>query len=424
MEQNSSLSRNTLFQIVESSVDAIIVINTKGEIVYVNIATALMFRYTKEQMQGKNVSMLMSNPDAKNHDTYINNYLETAKPKIIGIGREVICKKKDETLFSCLLSISEVKSEGVHLFTGIIHDISNLKEVENKLKDINKNLEARVEDRTEKLNDAVNKLLAFNTELKTENTLRKKTEVALKKSQNELKEALSKEKELNELKSRFVSMASHEFRTPLSTILSSTNLLQKYIEAGVLNKTESHINKITNAVNHLNEVLSDFLLVGKWEEGKINIEISQFSWIELVKELKDIVEINLKPEQILTIDNVDVYFNSDYNLIKNSLINIISNAIKYSNDGREIKIKIELLEKVAIIKVKDKGFGIPEHDQTQIFERFFRASNISNIEGTGLGLSIVKMYVEKLQGNISFTSELGKGTIFTLQIPLNLNTNE
>lgn len=422
MLTNTPLNRDTLFQIVETSVDAIVVINHRGIMEYVNQATLQMFQYKKEEMLGQNVSILMPKPNATNHDKYINDYLHTRKAKIIGIGREVISLKKDGTTFSCLLSISEVKTKEAHLFIGIIHDISALKEAETKLKDINKHLEARVEERTEQLNEAVNKLLNINTALKNENTLRKKTETALKKSEEELKESLSKEKELNELKSRFVSMASHEFRTPLSTILSSANLIEKYAEKGEETiKINKHTSRIIKAVTHLNEVLSDFLMLGKWEEGKIKLEISSFTWKDLTKELLDIVEINLKNGQELQFEELDIIFKTDYNLLKNALINILSNAIKYSKENTTISVGIATTNNgIATIAVKDQGMGIPNHETEQIFERFYRATNIGAIDGTGLGLSIVKMYVEKLQGNIFVVSEINKGSTFSLQIPLQL----
>ncbi|MCD8529219.1 MAG: PAS domain-containing sensor histidine kinase [Chitinophagales bacterium] len=384
MLNTNFISRDVLFQIVETSVDAIVVINNRGIIDYVNEAVERMFLFNKTELIGNNVSMLMPKTDAAHHDGYINTYLQTGKAKIIGIGREVLCKRKDNTTFNSLLSISEIKNENVHLFTGIIHDISALKQAENQLLEANKHLEKRVKSRTKKLN-----------------------------------KSLAKEKELSEMKSRFVSMASHEFRTPLSTILSSTNLLAKYIENGLLDKTENHLNKITKSVNHLNEVLSDFLLLGKWEEGKIKVEYSSFYLSTLYRELNDVFEINLKEQQTLLFKETPLIIHTDFNLLKNALMNIVSNSIKYSAEGSHIEVGVEETKLNVLIYVKDEGMGIPEHEKHQVFERFYRAGNINAIDGTGLGLSIVKLYMEKLNGKVWFESVIDKGTTFYIELPLN-----
>lgn len=414
---NGSPSLEALREIVETSVDAIVVINSRGLIQYVNRAAIFLFLYKQEDMLGQNISMLMPQPDKAKHDGYIRNYQQTGKRKIIGIGREVIAQKKDGSLFSCLLSLSEVNVDNNQYFTGIIHDISALKLAENELIELNKSLELKVQERTEKLSEVVNRLLVTNNELTQEIKLREKAEKALKKSEEELRKSLDKEKELSVLKSRFVTMASHEFRTPLSTILSSTNLIAQYMKVQNPEKVDHHVAKIKNTVNHLTGILNDFLSLGKWDEGKVSVEKTYFSWSELVNEVSQSLQHILKREQYFNLEIEDFKLYTDQHLLKNSMINLISNASKYSKESQEIKISSRCDGNRFIINVEDFGQGIPLTEQANMFERFFRASNVTNIEGTGLGLNLVQSYIQSLGGSISFVSEEGKGSIFTLELP-------
>lgn len=406
--------------IVEASVDCIIVIDSKGIIQSLNRATEQLFGYKRAEMIFKNVSMLMPNPHASNHNQYINNYLETGRAKIIGIGREVEAMTKKGQLFPCLLSISEVKIEDEHLFTGVIHDLTNIKEAESKLLKLNSELEQKVKDRTAKLTDVVNHLLKINNDLELEVEKRKSIEVALKKSEKELKELLNKEKELNELKSNFVTMASHEFRTPLSAILSSANLIKRYSTTENQFKREKHLIKITNSVHNLNNILNDFLSLGKLEEGKFSIHLEEIC-IKTI--LKDVIEeldgLKKVKQKIELIINFNKSINTDKHILRNVLYNLISNAIKYSPEDGTIKILLDKIGADIKITVEDEGIGIAKSEHQNIFTRFFRAKNALNIKGTGLGLHLVKNYVEKLNGSIDFKSEEGKGSKFFVLLPIN-----
>lgn len=417
MKFNKYLSVNTLIEIVKTSVDAIIVIDNSGLIQYVNQATLFLFLYPKEDLIGQNISILMPQPDKAGHDGYIKKYEDTGKRTIIGIGREVVAQKKNGDKFSCLLSLSEVNSDNQKYYTGIIHDISALKEAEANLKELNTSLEQKVSERTEKLSEVVNRLLTTNNELTQEINLREKAESALKKSEEDLRLSLNKEKELSILKSRFVTMASHEFRTPLSTILSSTNLISKYLELGNTEKLANHALKIKEHVNHLTGILNDFLSLGKWEEGKVSVEITKFSWAPFLEDLKENLTGILKEQQEIVLSYEQGVITSDINLLKNSLINLISNAIKYSDTGKKVWVKSYFRDEYFVIEVKDEGQGIPSADIPHIFERFFRASNALNIEGTGIGLNLVKAYVSEINGEVSFVTEEGVGSTFILTLP-------
>lgn len=233
--------------------------------------------------------------------------------------------------------------------------------------------------------------------------------------------ALEKERNLNEMKSRFVSMASHEFRTPLSTILSSTSLIEKYIERGMVEKAAKHTERIKSSVNGLTEILNDFLSVDKLETQITPVRIQEFDYqqfsIDIVEEMTAISKKGQVIER--TLKTNDVVISTDQGIIKNILYNLISNAIKYSPENTPIHYNSFISETALIITIKDQGIGIPKEDHDQLFKRFFRAKNATNIKGTGLGLNIVLKYLEMLNGNMTFESEENQGASFTINIPIN-----
>lgn len=413
-------SQDTLKAVIKTAVDGIIIIDSRGRIQMANEAAQRLFGYELEELLNQNIKMLMPEPHQSQHDTYLDNYQRTGEEKIIGIGREVSGKRKDGRLFPIRLAVSKVETEHGRLFVGVIHDLTNQKAAEKKILSLNRQLEQKVEERTEKLTEVVNKLLQSNIKLEQEIKEKESAEAALLKNEQELKEALEKEKELNELKSRFVSMASHEFRTPLTTIASSSELLSMYKKTEQQEKREKHLKRIKSAVTNLTGVLGDFLSLSKLEEGKIHSQPVEFTLEELLKEAVEDMYSLLKPEQTIktnfTKTNQTVIL--DKKLFKNILINLLSNAIKYSDKGSAIWLNVKLENKLISASLKDEGIGIPEEDQKHLFSRFFRAENAINIQGTGLGLNIVKRYLEILNGSIEFESVQGKGTIFYFKIPV------
>lgn len=328
----------------------------------INPAVTRLFGYQKQELVGKNIKVLMPEPDRSHHDQYMDKYQETGVGKIIGKGREVTGKRKDGSTFPFLLSISEVELGDKKIFTGIIHDISELKEV---------------------------------------------------------KEALKKEMQLNELKSRFVTMASHEFRTPLSAILSSASLIGKYNDRNDEEKRIKHVNRIKSSVGNLTNILNDFLSLSKLEEGKVHNEPYELNIKELSEEILEDLTPVLKEGQKLDYQHVGSVESVilDRAIVKTIVINLLSNAIKYSGEGKKIEFTTLVNDKMIEFLVKDQGIGIPEADQPHLFGLFFRAQNASSIQGTGIGLNIVKKYVDMLEGQIDFKSELNVGTSFTITFP-------
>lgn len=234
-----------------------------------------------------------------------------------------------------------------------------------------------------------------------------------------LEENLSKEKELSEMKSRFVSMASHEFRTPLTTINSSAGLIQRYIEKGDSEKSEKHIKRIKNSVRNLTSILNDFLSIEKLESGKIEVQLEEANLLSFFTNFIDEMKSVAKAGQTFHIEcDEKCLFNTDLQILRNVLTNLVSNAIKYSPENAQIDLTSSLDIKGNMkISIVDRGIGIPKKDHDRMFGRFFRAANVTNIEGTGLGLTIVSRYVQLLQGEIKFESEEGKGSTFYVMLP-------
>ena len=278
---------------------------------------------------------------------------------------------------------------------SIRYSINDFKLI-NEIRKLNQDLEKRVEERTRELANAI---------------------IELDKSRDELVIALQKEKELNELKSRFVTMASHEFRTPLSTILSSTTLLEKYSDKEE-EKRKKHISRIKVSVKNLTEILESFLSLSKLEEGKIETKPVYFDLDKFAEEIvEDIATIAGEGQKIIYTHTGENNIFLDKQILHNVLINLLSNAIKYSPLNSNIYFSTEVNDDNILFTIQDNGIGIPEDEQKHLFERFFRARNALNAQGTGLGLNIVKKYIELLGGEISFICENEKGTTFFITIP-------
>lgn len=238
--------------------------------------------------------------------------------------------------------------------------------------------------------------------------------------ENNLKRAQQKEKEFNILRSRFVTLASHEFRTPLSTILTSVFLLENYSGDDYEQEKLAYIDKIKRAVHSLTDLLNNFLAIGKLEEGKIKVELSDVEIKPFLEGLlQEVVSIK-KVRQDITfkLESDHEWITTDKQLLRHIVVNLLTNAIKYSPPQETIRVDAKVSNDTLMVRVEDRGTGIPEHEQSQIFKRFFRGQNAANIDGTGLGLNLVKKYVRLLKGTIQFTSEVNKGSTFTVRIPI------
>jgi signal transduction histidine kinase len=220
-------------------------------------------------------------------------------------------------------------------------------------------------------------------------------------------------------------MASHEFRTPLSTVLSSAYLIEKYASGEDQPKREKHLQRIVSSVNMLTDILNDFLSLGKMEEGKMQAKFSEFNMEDMIKGTLEEMKNNLKKEQRIIYKhkgNPNVFL--DNALLKHIVMNLVSNASKFSSDTSTINIKSSNQNQMVVVSFKDEGIGISKEDQQHLMERFFRGANAGNIQGTGLGLHIISKYAEMMNGNIQCRSQLEKGTEFIVTFNSKNNRHE
>jgi len=381
--------------IIETAIDGIITIDSRGIIESLNPAALKLFGYTQEEVQGRNISVLMPEPDKTNHDQYIARYQHTGEKKIIGKGREVKGLKKDGSTFPFRLAVSEVQYENRIIYTGFIHDLTREKEAEERLREYAYELEELVAQRTKSL---------------------QKTVAALSEAKEEVSLSLEKEKELNQLKSRFVSMASHEFRTPLSSVQLSSSLIEKYAEPFQNKNITKHVGKIKNAVGNLTTILNDFLSLERLEAGRVEPTFTAFDLVKLSEEVTEEMQMIAKQDQNIIYQHTGLQSTVllDLNLLKNCMLNLISNAIKYSGEHTFIEFNTEINDKQCVVTIKDNGIGIPESDHKHLFQPFFRAHNTGSIPGTGLGLNILLRYASLMKGELYFESIINKGTTFVL----------
>lgn len=344
---------------IEAASDGIAILNQAGEYIYLNNAHIHIFGYRDaSELLGKTWQQLYSQHE-------ITWFEENVFPQLLQKGYwqgETIAKRKDGTTFASEVSLTLLEDGGV---ICVCRDVSKHKQ-----------------------------------------------------AQEELRQALEREKELGELKSRFITMTSHEFRTPLTAILGSTELLRHYSHSWTDNKKLLYFNRIQANVEHIIQLLEDVLLLGKAEAGKLKFKPKKLDLVQLCRTLTAELQHISGIEHTLVFTEqckfTDGYM--DEQLLRHILGNLLSNAIKYSPIGSTIRFTLACEDETAIFQIQDQGIGIPQEDQQHLFESFYRASNVSNIAGTGLGLAIVKKAVDLHGGEITFDSEVGVGTTFTVTI--------
>jgi two-component system sensor kinase FixL len=384
--------------IIVNAIDGIITIDEQGKVESINPSACILFEYEPAEVIGNNVSMLMPTGDKEQHDGHLHRYHHTGKANIIGVGREVKGMKKGGTIFPFRMGLSEVQYSGRKIYTGFIHDLTREKEAELRLIDYAAHLEEQVEERTRSLNITV---------------------AALELAKEDVSQSLEKEKELNLLKSRFVSIASHEFRTPLTSIQLSASLIERYADTLNTANIVKHVVKIKHGVTNLTAILNDFLSLEKLEAGKETATYLDFDLVKLAESITEEMQEIAKQHQNIIYQHTGTssWVNLDENLLKSCITNLISNAIKYSGENTFIDFTTEIEDDKWTITIKDNGIGIPDKDQKHLFEAFFRAHNTGTIPGTGLGLNIVARYIDLMGGSVNFKSKVNQGTIFTIIFP-------
>ena len=325
------------------------------------------------------------------------------KPLIILTGQNdsIIENKTMKAGATDYLVKSEITSRSIE--TTIRYGIANANH-KKEMKRVNEDLENKVMQRTQALEEIL-------------------TELQL--SRNELQAAVKKELKLNEMKSNFISTVSHEFRTPLTSILSSLYLVSQYCQKNDVENHAKHINRITGSVNYLTDLLNDMLSINILEEKKQSLHPELYNINSFMSELHQELKSFKKEKQKIVFNHsgqLEMY--QDKKILKHIINNLVSNALKFSEAGKSIFISSEIDNSTLTITVRDNGIGIPEKDIENLFQRFYRGSNTANIQGTGLGLCIISDYLKMLDGTIDIKSKLSMGTTVTVSIPnLNLSLN-
>lgn len=411
LQGKADSANKQLSSLFANATEGILLANRAGEIVLVNPFAEKMFGYDKDELLHKKIETLIPDSIKHAHIHHREGFHQNPVNRSMGAGRDLFAKRKDGSTIPVEISLSHFNSGRESYAIAFIIDISirkhneeilrtqkeELERISVEVKQLNMGLEQKIEDRTMMLRETL---------------------AQLEHSKEELELSLEKEKELNDLKTRFVSTVSHEFRTPLSTVLSSAALISRYTSAEDQEKRDRHIARIKDSVKHLNDMLEDLLSLSKLEEGLIGAKPEPFNLTVFLHDfVNEMQEICGKGQKILLAVNGDSEAVTDKRLLKNILLNLTSNAIKFSPENSVIEISAFRNDEGLAISVKDSGIGISKEDQLHLFERFFRARNAANIQGTGLGLHIVTRYLELLKGNVSLQSELGEGTTFTISIP-------
>jgi len=396
----ADISFETIFNHVN---EGVLIVNSSGNILLANPKLAELFGYDEGELDGMVVEVLIPSMLKNRHEQYRNDYMKNPVRRPMGKNMSLHGKHKTGREFPIEISLSYYNSNNSIFVIAFIIDISDrydqqakIQRMNSELKSLNESLEKKVAERTMVLKEALHEL-----------------EV----SRDDLSLALENEKGLNELKSRFISTASHEFRTPLSTILSSVSLIQKYTTTEDQEKREKHILKVKNAVSGLTEILNDFLSLGKLEEGKMAAKPALHDIYMLIREVVSDINSIVRSGQTISYNSGTFEMMIDRQLLRNVMFNLLSNAIKFSPEGAVIDVNVTVNDNDVVIAVKDQGIGISEADMKNLFGRFFRAANAVAIPGTGLGLNIVTKYLELMHGNITCTSELNVGSTFYIYLP-------
>ncbi|MCB0795422.1 MAG: PAS domain S-box protein [Flavobacteriales bacterium] len=395
--QRTTLDLGAISELLfRTATEGLVVVDRDGRIVLVNPRLAELFGYGENELIGKTIEDLVPRERRGDHRKERTAYQQAPRRRNMGGDTELTGLRKDGTQFPIEVGLNVLDLEGERFTMGLVTDITKRRTTEQALQRSYAEMEERVEVRT----------------------------AELKHAEQATREALEREKELNALKSRFVSMASHEFRTPLSTIMSSVDLIGRYNSGANSAHVQRHVTKIRGKVKELTVMLNDMLSLERLEQGRTEGDPSTFDVvhviIELIEDLRDLAKPGQEIRYEHTGEQRGVFM--DQQMLMNIMRNLITNALKYSGEGLVVDVHSWIREGSLHVEVRDRGMGIPAEDQQHLFERFFRASNVMTIQGTGLGLNIVKRYLELMGGTITFDSTEGEGTTFRFTVPTNTKT--
>ncbi len=380
--------RDMLFS---TAAEGLVLVDRTGAVRMYNPRLMELFGYAEGELLGKSIEDLMPASFRQAHKGHRHAFNVRPSKRHMGHGRELFGLRKDGSIFPVEVGLNHFTVDDELYVMGLVTDITARKHAEEALQRNTAELEKRVEERT----------------------------AELAKGARAVEIAYEREKELNALKSRFVSMASHEFRTPLSTIMGSADLIARYAEAGDQEKIIKHVQRIRGKVRDLTSILNDFLSFERIGQSDVVIQPETLDIVHFCIGLVEELRGTAKAGQALEYDHgsEERTIVMDRTMLLNTITNLVTNAIKYSPEGSAIRLRTSINQGELLITVADRGIGIPVEDQPHLFTPFFRAQNVLTIQGTGLGLHLVKRYVDLMGGEITFTSTPGHGSSFYMRLP-------
>ena len=398
----------------DSLIEGLCIANDAGRIVMNNSACEEIFGYERGELIGQPIDILIPEAHRKVHHYHFDTYFQHPRKFRKGKGREFVGRHKSGEMLDLEIGLNFFEYEGKRYAKALISEIGTRKRKVSEIKESNRRLENEVDRRTELLTKAVTQLEKANFMLKEEVNERIKAEKNAKK-------AFKKEKELSQMQAKFLSMVSHEFKTPLSGILTSASLVEKYNEKSPKGRISNHVATIKNLVLQLNDILDDFLFLENSERKGYPMNLSRFKISDLMDRLVKDGSAILKEGQRIDLCSSDLNTEvvHDRKVIDIIIRNVLNNAIKYSGKNSVVNIKVKSEKDLSII-IEDQGIGIPREAQKHIFDRFYRAKNALPIQGTGIGLNIVKRHLEKVSGSINIQSLEKKGTKVSINLPLTI----
>lgn len=396
----------------DAIIDGLCVANEEGRIVMNNSAFEDIFGLEPEEALGKSIETLIPEAHRNVHQHHFSSYFEHPRKFKKGKGREFYGLHKNGQILDLEIGLNFFEFKGKKFAKALISEISSRKQMQSEILESNRRLETEVDHRTHLLTEAVSKLERTNLLLKDEIDERMKAE-------EKAKVAFKREKELNQMQAKFLSMVSHEFKTPLSGILTSAGLIEKHNQIDSNERIGKHVAIIKNLVLQLNDVLDDYLFLENSQTGRYKFTSSRFMFCDLMKSIVEDANALLKPGQEIRtkLCKIPTAVVQDRKVVEIIIRNVLYNAIKYSPADTRIDVEVEVDDMVRV-DIRDEGIGIPEEAKKHIFNQFYRAKNVLHIQGTGIGLNIVRRHLRRMKGTIEINSEENKGTEVSICLPI------
>jgi len=409
MEQQLREREQWLATTLKSIGDAVITTDSQGSITFMNPVAEALTSWKQEEVLGSNLAQVFQTINEKTREVVENPAVVALREGVtVGLENHTLLITKEGNEIPIDDSAAPIKNDVGNILGAVLvfHDVTEQQQIKAILERTNEELEIRVAESTAQLRQA-------NEQLRAEIAQRKHLE-------SELLLALEKERELNELKSRIVATVSHEYRTPLTTILSSTEMLQQYGSRWTEDRKQKHFQRIQASVKYLTKLVNDVLFVNQAEAESLEFNPVPLDVEQVASGLVEEFHLQAVGQHTINFECQGVSTNPllDERLIESMLRNLLSNAIKYSPQGSQVLFELVFERDAVVFRVSDQGIGIPSADQTKLFNAFFRGSNVGTTAGVGLGLLIVKECVDLHGGEILVESEVGVGTKFTVTLPL------